>query len=83
MSKQCPSNCHYYQITLEGHLDDHWADWFEGLAMTHQRHNGDMTLLTGSVADQAALRGLLNQLWDFNLTIIAVERLEDNLRGLA
>lgn len=67
---------HHYQITLDGHLDDRWADWFEGLTLTSQAHNDNITILTGPVADQAALRGLLNQIWDFNLTLIAVERLD-------
>jgi hypothetical protein len=80
MSKKHPPNCHLYQITVEGHLDDRWADWFEGMTMTQQRDKGDITLLTGLVADQAALRGLLNQIWDFNLAVIAVERIEESNR---
>jgi hypothetical protein len=76
MSKLPPSDLHHYQITLEGNLDECWADWFEGLTMTSQRHNGGITILTGPVADQAALRGLLNQIWDFNLKLIAVKRLD-------
>ena len=66
---------HHYQITLEGQLDDHWADWFDGLTITTKIDNGNVTILTGPIADQAALRGLLNQIWDINLTLIAVERL--------
>ncbi|MCA9927598.1 MAG: hypothetical protein KC419_03945 [Anaerolineales bacterium] len=73
MSKKIASDQHDYQITLEGRLDGRWADWFEGLTMTT---NGDITILTGPVADQAALRGLLNQIWDFNLTVISVCRME-------
>lgn len=80
MSKKYPSNCHLYRITIEGHLDDRWVDWFEGMTMTQQRDKGDITLLTGLVADQAALRGLLNQIWDFNLAVIAVERIEESNR---
>lgn len=76
MSNETLANQHYYQITLEGCLDDRWADWFAGLTMTTRRHNGDITILTGPVADQAALRGLLNQIWDFNLSLVAVERLD-------
>lgn len=76
MSKQPTSARHTYQIALEGCLDDRWADWFAGLSMTTRRHNGDVTMLTGPVADQAALRGLLNQIWDFNLALISVKRLD-------
>ncbi|MCP4429163.1 MAG: hypothetical protein GY803_32150 [Chloroflexi bacterium] len=76
MNKKPPSKCRHYQITLEGRLDERWADWFEGLTMTRPTPNGDITILTGPVADQAALRSLLNQIWDFNLAIIAVEQLD-------
>ncbi len=31
-----------------------------------------ITVLTGPVVDQAALRGILNRLWDLNLTVISV-----------
>jgi hypothetical protein len=76
MNDLLPSGLHHYQITLEGHLDECWSDCFDGLTMTTRRQNGGITILTGPVADQAALRGLLNQIWDFNLALIAVERLD-------
>ena len=41
-----------YEIRLKGHLDDRWAEWFEGLTITLEE-DGD-TLLTGPVIDQAA-----------------------------
>lgn len=66
----------HYQITIEGHLDNRWDDWFDGYTITSQDQNQNITTLTGPVADQAALRGLLNQIWDFNLAVIAVERLD-------
>ena len=40
-----------YEIRVKGHLDDRWADWFEGLTITLEE-NGD-TLLTGPIVDQA------------------------------
>ena len=69
-----PACC--YQITLESCLDACWTDWFAGLEITSRSPQQDVTILTGLVADQAALRGLLNQIWDLNLTLIAVERLD-------
>ncbi len=69
---QAAAHSYHYQITLDGCLDDRWREWFSGFIMTTQ---DNVTLLTGEVADQAALRGVLNQIWDFNLTVIAVERL--------
>ena len=59
-----------YAIRIAGHLGAEWADWFGGLAIT-QEVNGD-TLLTGVVADQSALYGLLRRVRDLGLTLLAV-----------
>ena len=59
-----------YQIRLKGHLSHQWADWFGGLAVTLEE-NGD-TLLTGPVADQAALYGLLRKVRDVGLPLVSV-----------
>ncbi len=60
----------YYQITIKGHLDPRWSEWFAGLQLTHLE--GDLTLLAGSLADQAALHGLLEHIRDLNLTLVSV-----------
>jgi hypothetical protein len=62
-----------YRIKLKGRLDPNWSDWFEQMAISTQ---GGETILTGPVADQAALHGLLNRIRDLNLTLLAVERIE-------
>ena len=49
----------YYRIHVKGHLDKSWADWMGGLTIIHQA-NGD-TLLVGSLPDQGALHGVLNE----------------------
>ena len=59
-----------YEIRLKGHLDDRWAEWFEGLTITLEE-NGD-TLLTGPVIDQAALHGLLKKVRDLGLPLVSV-----------
>ena len=61
-----------YQIRIEGRLDGQWSDWFSGLTITALDNNE--TLLSGPVADQVALRGILERLWDLNLVLISVER---------
>ena len=63
-----------YQIEVQGRLDDSWAGWLDGMviARAHARDGMPIVVLTGPVADQAALRGLLSRLWDLNLTVIAV-----------
>jgi hypothetical protein len=64
----------FYQIKIKGHLDPRWSDWFDGLTIKHQP-NGE-TLLTGPVADQPALFGLLLKIRDLNLTLLSLNRLE-------
>ena len=62
-----------YEIKVEGRLDEGWSDWFSGVTVTLEN---DVTILTGAVADQAALRGILAKMWDLNLTLISVDRIE-------
>jgi len=67
-----------YQISVEGRLDESWSEWFNGLTMTSELERGGqpVTILTGPIADQSALRGVLNRIWDLNLIVISVERLD-------
>jgi hypothetical protein len=61
-----------YQIRITGHLGSEWADWFGGLMITLEE--GGETLLTGPVADQAALHGLLRKVRDLGMPLISVNR---------
>ena len=60
----------HYEIKIRGHLDPHWSDRFGGLELTHLE--GNETLLSGSLPDQAALHGLLELIRDLNLQLISV-----------
>jgi hypothetical protein len=60
----------YYEIKIKGHLDQQWSEWFAGLTLTHLE--GNETLLSGLLHDQAALHGLLERVRDLNLTLISV-----------
>ena len=62
-----------YEIRLAGHLPPQWSAWFEGLAVTLDPDG--TTLLSGSLADQAALYGLLKKVRDTGLTLIAVNQI--------
>ncbi len=62
----------HYEIKIKGCLDPRWSDWFAGLTLTHLE--GDVTLLSGPLHDQAALHGLLERIRDLNLTLISVNR---------
>lgn len=70
MSDTPTSNARHYEIRLKGHLEARWAPWFDGLAITLDE-NGD-TLLSGPVADQAALHGLLKRVRDVGLPLLSV-----------
>ena len=62
----------YYEIKIKGCLDPRWSDWFAGLELSHLE--GNETLLSGPLPDQAALHGLLERVRDLNLTLISVNR---------
>ncbi|MBI9043489.1 MAG: hypothetical protein JEZ06_03335 [Anaerolineaceae bacterium] len=59
-----------YEIKLKGHLNESWADWFDGMTFTHQNH--DTTTLIGEIVDQSALHGLLKKIRDLGLPLISV-----------
>ncbi len=63
-----------YHIRVKGRLDLRWADWFEGFALTSQE-NGE-TLLSGTVADQAALHGVLDKINNLGMTLLLVAQAE-------
>jgi hypothetical protein len=63
-----------YQIRVEGQLNSHWAHWFEGMTIDH---DGDTTILTGSIADQSQLHGMLHRIRDLNLILISVNQQEE------
>lgn len=67
----------YYQITVEGKIDPSWSDWLDGMQCVSQKEADDkqVTTLSGLMVDQAALRGLLDRLWDLNLILRSVQQL--------
>ena len=70
-----------YQIRIKGHLGSQWTDWFGGLKITLE-DNGD-TLLTGPVADQAALHGLLKKVRDLGMPLVSANRVEPGLTPMS
>ena len=63
-----------YEIVLKGHLDEHWSEWFDDLAISYDEQ--DNTLLAGPVADQSALYGLLKKAHDLGLSLLSVTQVE-------
>ncbi len=67
-----------YQIRLKGVMNLSAIDWLDGITILPQE-NGE-TLLIGKFPDQASLRGLLEQLWNLNFTVLSVEQGKDTLQ---
>lgn len=62
-----------YEIRIQGYLGCQWTDWFDDLTITQDDHG--QTVLTGPVADQAALYGLLRKVRDLGIPLVSVHRL--------
>jgi hypothetical protein len=61
----------FCEITVKGHLDIDWAEWFEGLTIAHS-DTGE-TVLSGQIRDQAALYGTIAKVRDMGLCLILVK----------
>lgn len=57
------------KIQIKGHLDKTWEEWFQGMTITYE---GENTVLTGDIKDEACLHGILNKLRDLGLTLISI-----------
>ena len=64
-----------YQIRVKGYLRSEWTEWFDDMTLVHEADG--TTTLSGPVADQAALHGLLIKVRDLGLELIAVSRGEE------
>ena len=62
------------EIRVKGQIDEHWSEWFEEFEIEHT--DQDETILTGDVADQSALYGLIAKLRDLGLPLISVDSVE-------
>jgi hypothetical protein len=65
----------WYEIHVGGRLGERWASWFDGMTLT--AGDDGTTVLTGQVADQSALHGILARLRDLGLPLLKVVRLDD------
>ncbi len=65
-----------YQIRVEGKLDEGWSAWLDGMVVELESETPMVTSLTGKVTDQAGLRGILTRLWNLNLVLISVRRMD-------
>jgi hypothetical protein len=63
-----------YQIVVKGHLDSEWSEWFDGLTIT-MVGSGE-TILSGPLADQTALHGVLIKIRDLGLPLLSLTRID-------
>ena len=63
-----------YRVRITGTLDERWSGWFADFHIDPQANNE--TLLTGRVADQISLHGLLSRLRDLGLCLLCVQRVD-------
>lgn len=67
------------EIRFKGQINQQWSEWFGGLAISHP---DDETLLSGLVADSAALYGIISRLRDLGLQLTSVNSEEIASSGL-
>jgi hypothetical protein len=67
-----------YRICILGSLDEQWSDYCGGMTIEQvsDPKRSAMTILTGRLADQSALIGVLNALHDIGCPILSVECVE-------
>ncbi len=62
----------WYEICIQGYLADRWSSWFDELTVCHAPDGN--TVLSGILADQAALHGVLCKIRDLNLVLVSVQQ---------
>jgi len=65
-----------YVICVDGDLVDRWHHWFPNMSIRRieEQAGSQCTVLDGYVRDQADLRGIVNKIWDLNITLISINR---------
>jgi hypothetical protein len=63
-----------YEIQVQGQIGERWAHWFDDVTVSIRDEAQSVTTLTGTVADQSALLGLLQKLNMLGLPLLLVQR---------
>ena len=68
------------EIHIKGQISNQWSEWFGGLTISH--FDPDETIITGVVADQAALYGIISRMRDLGLELASVnsQKIKENSR---
>jgi hypothetical protein len=67
-----------YEIRVKGLLDADWSEWFEGLLVEAE---GQDTLISGPIPDQAALHGVLAKVRDLGVPLLSVSQVDPDQPG--
>lgn len=62
------------KISIQGHLDRNWKNSFDGMLIDY---DGNNTIITVKIKDEAHLHGVLNMIRDLNLILISVNTSDD------
>jgi hypothetical protein len=65
-----------YQILIQGLVDKSWTSYFAGMILTVKAPG--VTSLSGELADQSALYGLLSKIRDLNIGLMSVQLLDSD-----
>jgi hypothetical protein len=65
-----------YEIRVQGRLDQRWSNWFDGFTISYDAEGN--TMLRGSLADEAAMHGVLIKVRDLALPLLALSREESD-----
>ncbi len=68
-----------YEIRVQGRLDQRWSTWFDGLTISYEGE--DVTVLRGSLVDEAALHGVLIKVRDLAVPRLPVNRVPDKKKS--
>ena len=72
--KQQSGHGNFYEIEVNGILDDQWSEWFDGFSITYLDNKN--TLLRGNVQDQSALHGIFAKIRDLGLALVRLAKIE-------
>lgn len=67
----------WHQIIIRGQLDSDWSRWFDGMEIRYDERDR-ATVLSGDIADQAALLGVLNKIHGLGLSLVAVRKMDES-----
>ncbi len=67
----------FYTIQVQGIISQHWVSLFDCMQISVAGEDGyAVTTLEGELVDQAALQGMLQQLYTLGLVLLSIHRKE-------